>query len=207
MASTIIHLAIAKKVQEKIRIENKKDYYLGSIAPDISKQIGESREVSHFLINTKEDIPNLNIFVKRYPLFPYNSFEVGYFTHLYTDKVWNESFLPNFIKDNFLKLVDGTEVKVTKEEAKDMLYSDYTNLNIKIIDEYQLDLSLFYEEFIPPKTNMKEIPVNQLDILLNKIGIILENSKSEKTYTLDFNSVKDFINTTAEQIIEEIKKY
>ena len=72
MASTIIHLAIAKKVQEKIRIENKKDYYLGSIAPDISKQIGESREVSHFLINTKEDIPNLNIFVKRYPLFPYN---------------------------------------------------------------------------------------------------------------------------------------
>ena len=88
-----------------------------------------------------------------------------------------------------------------------MLYSDYTNLNVKIIDEYQLDLSLFYEEFIPPKTNMKEIPVNQLDILLNKIGIILENSKSEKTYTLDFNSVKDFINTTAEQIIEEIKKY
>ena len=35
MASTIIHLAIAKKVQEKIRVENLKDYYLGAIAPDI----------------------------------------------------------------------------------------------------------------------------------------------------------------------------
>jgi hypothetical protein len=207
MASTIIHLAIAKKVQEKIRIENLKDYYLGAIAPDISKQIGESREASHFLINTKEDIPNINVFVKRYPLFQYNSFDTGYFTHLYTDKVWNESFLPNFIKDNSIKLVDGKEVKVTKEEAKNMLYSDYTNLNVRLIDEYGIDLSLFYDEFIPPKTNIKEIPVNQLDILLNKISIILENSKSEKTYTLDFASIKSFINETAKQIIEEIKKY
>ena len=74
MASTIIHLAIAKKVQEKIKVENLKDYYLGAIAPDISKQVGESRETSHFLINTKEDIPNINVFVKRYPLFQYNSF-------------------------------------------------------------------------------------------------------------------------------------
>ena len=207
MASTIIHLAIAKQVQEKIRIENKRDYYLGAIAPDISKQIGESRELSHFLINTKDDIPNLNVFVNRYPLFQYNSFETGYFTHLYTDKVWNESFLPNFIKGNSIKLVDGTEIKVTKEEAKNMLYSDYTNLNIRLIDEYAIDLSLFYDEFIPPKTSIKEIPVNQLDILLNKISIILENSKSEKTYTLDFSSIKTFINETAEQIVEEIKKY
>ena len=41
-----------------MREENKKDYYLGAIAPDISKQIGESREKSHFLINTKKEMPN-----------------------------------------------------------------------------------------------------------------------------------------------------
>ena len=40
MASAIIHLAIAKKVLEHINVEDQRDYYLGSIAPDIAKQIG-----------------------------------------------------------------------------------------------------------------------------------------------------------------------
>ena len=42
MASAIIHLAVAKTLEKYLDIENKKDYYLGSIAPDISKQIGEN---------------------------------------------------------------------------------------------------------------------------------------------------------------------
>ena len=57
MASAIIHLAVAKKLLDYIKVENKKDYLLGSIAPDISKQIGSSKVSSHFLINTKPDNP------------------------------------------------------------------------------------------------------------------------------------------------------
>ena len=67
MASSIIHIAIAKKVAEKIKVENPRDYYLGAIAPDIAKQIGINRDVSHFVINSETDIPNINIFVRRYP--------------------------------------------------------------------------------------------------------------------------------------------
>ena len=207
MASTITHLAVAKKVLERLEVDNEKDYFLGSIAPDISKQVGLNREESHFLINTQENIPNINLFIKRYPLFKYNSFDLGYFTHLYTDKIWNESFLPQFVKENKIKLTDGRTIEVSKEEMQDMIYSDYTNLNTQIIDEYHLDLSLFYEEFVPPKTNIREIPINNLDILLNKIGIIIENSQSEKTYTLDIDKIKEFINQCANEIIEEIKKY
>ena len=40
MASIMIHLAIAKKVKEHFDIRKEKDYYLGAIAPDISRQIG-----------------------------------------------------------------------------------------------------------------------------------------------------------------------
>ena len=29
MASAIIHIAIAKKIKEKLNVENSKDYYLG----------------------------------------------------------------------------------------------------------------------------------------------------------------------------------
>ena len=207
MASAIIHLAIAKKVNEKIKVENKKDYYLGSIAPDISKQIGESREKSHFLINTKKEMPNIELFKKRYPTFMYNSFDLGYFIHLYADKYWRKDFLPKIKKDNFIKLINGSFIKSTEEEINEMIYSDYTNLNIKIIEEFDLDLSLFYEDFIIPKTNIKEIPTNKLDILINKMGLLIENSKSEKTYTLDIKEIKNFIENITNKIIKELEIY
>lgn len=205
MASTIIHLAVAKKVREKIKINNERDYYIGSIAPDLAKQIGNSRVESHFLINTKEDTPNLKIFKKRYPTYPNNSFNLGYFTHLYTDKLWTEEFLPKFIQNNSIKLLDGTIINTTEEEMLQMLYSDYTNLNIEIIDKYHLDLSIFYEDFIIPNTTIREIPIDKLDILLNKMSILLENSKEEKTYTLDIYSITNFIDKTANRILNELK--
>lgn len=207
MASTLTHLAVAKKVLEQVEVDNLRDYFLGAVAPDISKQIGQNREISHFLYNTKDDVPNMDLFVKKYPLFKYNAFELGYYTHLYTDKIWNESFLPNYTKENKVKLLTGETKEVTPEELQDIIYSDYTGLNTQIIDEYRLDLSLFYEEYTPPRTNFKEVPIDSLDILLNKIGIIIENTKTEDTYVLDFESIKKFINDCAETIVREIKKY
>lgn len=209
MASSIIHIAIAKKVLEdkSVDVENPKEYYLGSIAPDLSKQVGTSRSDSHFIINSKEDVPNTNIFIKRYPFFKYNSFDLGYFTHLYADKVWFDEFIPSIKENTSLKLLDGTVIKTTPEEFLNLLYSDYTNLNIKVIEDHDLDLSLFYEEFIKPNTLIKEIPINKLDILINKMGIIIENSKEEKTYTIDMYIINEYIDRVAKEIIELLKKY
>ena len=61
MASALIHLAVAKNLLKDLKVENEKDYLLGSIAPDLAKQIGTSRIDSHFLIHTKEDVPNIII--------------------------------------------------------------------------------------------------------------------------------------------------
>lgn len=209
MASTIIHLAVAKQIKEKsnIEIEDIKDYYLGSIAPDVAKQVGTSRDESHFIFNTREDIPNLALFIKRYPEFKYNSFDLGYFTHLYVDKVWTEEVYNNIVSNSSIKLLDGTIINTTNEEMQNMIYSDYTNLNIKIIDEYNMDLSLFYEDFKIPDTTIKEIPIEQLDILINKMSIIIENTKEEKAYTFDISLIKEFIDKISDEIIEELKKY
>ncbi len=205
MASAIIHLAVAKKVREKMEVDNPKDYYLGAIAPDIAKQIGQTKDKSHFIINTPKDIPNIKLFVKRYPTFRYNSFDLGYYTHLFTDKIWIESFISRLTENTSIKLLDGTIFETTPEEIMNMIYSDYTNLNIKVIEEYDLDLSLFYEEFIPPKTNIKEIPINSLDILINKMGLLIENSKQEKNYTFDIEMIKEFIEEASNKIIEELE--
>lgn len=207
MASSLIHLAVAKKVGEKIKVKNTKDYYLGSIAPDISRQIGQSKTESHFIINTNQDIPNIKIFVKRYPLFKHNSFDLGYYTHLFVDKLWHEEFIPSITTNNTVKLLDGTSINTSEEEILNLIYSDYTNLNIQIIEDYNIDLSLFYEEFSIPKTNIKEIPVKQLDMLINKMGIIIENSTESQNYIIDKYTVNHFIETTAEKMIKELEKY
>ena len=207
MASAVIHLAVAKVLEPYLKINNRKDYYLGSIAPDIAKQIGRTKKESHFLYNEKEDVPNIKMFTDKYPNFYKNDFDLGYYIHLFTDKLWFDKFISNLTQSNSIKLIDGTIIKTTPEELTDLIYSDYTNLNVKVIEEYDMDLSLFYEDFQLPKTNITEIPIEKLDILIDKMGIIIENSKQDKNYIFDIYLIKEFIEKTKERILEELKAY
>ena len=195
------------ELEKEFNIKNRKDYYLGSIAPDIAKQIGETKDKSHFIINTDNDIPNLDIYTTKYRKFKKNDFELGYFIHLYTDKLWYEEFMPKIAEGTSIKLLDGTIINAKEEQITNMIYSDYTNVNIQIIENHNMDLSLFYEEFKRPKTIITEIPIDKLDILINKMGIIIENSKQERGYTFDIYPVEDFIKEATEKLIEELKKY
>ncbi len=206
MASALIHLAVAKEFLERTKpVQNNYDYYLGSIAPDLAKQIGVAREDSHFVKNSyKEDVPNLNYFKMKYPNFKDNSYDLGYYIHLFTDKEWIESYLEHITYENAIRLLDGTVIASNSEEVKELIYSDYTNLNIKIIESYDLDLSLFYEEFKVPNGTITELPVEKLDILINKMGIIIQNSKEEKTYLLDIREIKNFIGNTVDKLVEEL---
>ena len=88
---------------------------------------------------------------------------------------------------------------------QNMIYSDYTNMNTQIIDKYNLDLSLFYEEFQIPKTTINEIPIDKLDILINKMGILIANSKEDKAYTIDINLVDGFIKHASKEILKKLK--
>ena len=207
MASAVIHLALAKVLEPYLKINNRKDYYLGSIAPDIAKQIGRTKKESHFLYNEKEDVPNIKMFTDKYPNFYKNDFDLGYYIHLFTDKLWFDKFISNLTQSNSIKLIDGTIIKTTPEELTDLIYSDYTNLNVKVIEEYDMDLSLFYEDFQLPKTDITEIPSEKLDILIDKMGIIIENSKQDKNYIFDIYLIKEFIEKTKERILEELKAY
>ena len=207
MASAVIHLAVAKVLEPYFDIKNRKDYYLGSIAPDIAKQIGRTKQESHFLYEEKDDVPNIKMFTNKYPNFYKNDFDLGYYIHLFTDKLWFDKFLNTLVQSNSIRLIDGTIVNVPPEELPQLIYSDYTNLNVKVIEEYNMDLSLFYEEFEKPKTSIDEVPIEQLNILIDKMGVIIENSTNEKNYIFDIYLIKEFIETTKERILKEIKDY
>lgn len=207
MASAVIHLAVAKVLEPYFDIKNRKDYYLGSIAPDIAKQIGRTKQESHFLYEEKDDVPNIKMFTNKYPNFYKNDFDLGYYIHLFTDKLWFDKFLNTLVQSNSIRLIDGTIVNVPPEELPQLIYSDYTNLNVKVIEEYNMDLSLFYEEFEKPETTINEVPIEKLNILIDKMGVIIENSTNEKNYIFDIYLIKEFIETTKERILKEIKDY
>lgn len=210
MASTIMHMAVADKLYKKIKTNiniNYYDYILGAIAPDLSKQIGEPRKISHF-IDEGTTISNIDKFLRKYQTTLTNSFNLGYFIHIYTDILFFRDYYPLFIQDGFftsvIKRLDGNVIKVSKEDRKKMLYNDYTNLNTKLIDEYQLNLDIFYNEFKKPNTNIDEIPINKLNLLIEDAGIIIQNLSTTKEYIIDISSIKSFIDDCVEEIYTKL---
>jgi hypothetical protein len=200
MASAIIHICVAKKINEKLN-RNEKILYLGTIAPDLSKHVGETKINSHFLTNPlKPEIPNISKFIELYKNDINNDFELGYLIHLYTDKLWFSGFIDNLVLNTSVKLIDGDYVIFEPEEIKKLIYNDYTNINIDLIDYYNLDLKLFYEEFTYPSSKIKEIPMDKLRLIIDQMGIIIENSGKEKNYIFDIYSVTDFIEKSATEI-------
>ncbi len=206
MASAIIHMCVAKKISEHFNFDSK-EYYLGSIAPDLSKQIGMTKTASHFLNIHQEGVPNIEAFLNKYRDTLDNPFNFGYFVHLYTDRVWFKEFMTKAKFNNCVKLLDNTIIETSEEEIWNLIYNDYTNLNTLLLDEYNLDLSLFYEDFKVPDTNIDEIPVQKLDILLEKMADIIMMAKTDKEYVFDLDTINYFIDYCSDKIIKKIDEY
>lgn len=200
MASAIMHLCIAKKVNEVLK-KHPTNLYLGAIAPDISKQIGLLREVSHFGI-----IPNLEDFIEKYPKFYKNDFELGYYIHLYSDFIW-EKYFKRSIFETSVKFLNGEYLTVNSEDVPFLIYNDYTSLNHDLIDHYLLELDLFYDEVPIPKTTIKEIPIPKIQIIVDKMGVILTEMHSDKKYIFDSFTVFDYIDKCSEMIISDLKRF
>ena len=208
MASAIIHICVAKKANELLK-RNEKELFLGSIAPDISKQIGETKEKSHFLDDVNNDIPNLDRFLSKYQeSLKTNTFNLGYYCHLFADKIWFESFLPNLVNSdkNEVTYINGEKKRLDEGTIAKILYNDYTNLNITMIDEYSLDLSLFYEDYPKIISEINEIPIDKLPIIIDKMGIIIEKSNERKTIVFNQEAICQFIDKTAQEFIENLKE-
>ena len=92
MASAVIHMAVANEINNVLKKDNAK-LLIGSIAPDISKQIGQNKVKSHFLDNENTDLPNMDKFLNKYKHKMSDDFVLGYFIHLYTDYLWFKYFI------------------------------------------------------------------------------------------------------------------
>ena len=202
MASAIIHLCIAKEVNKVLGMDEKL-LFLGTIAPDLSKEIGQSKEISHFLDHSNEDdIPNIDRFLKKYEEELHNPFEMGYFIHLLTDKYWYRDYVYKYIERYS---IESGRKDLTYSALKQLIYDDYTNINIDLIDKYGLSLELFYDKINYPTSKITEIPMDKLPIIVEKMGLIIEESQEEKTFIFDTYDIVKFIDETAKYIIRDVQ--
>ena len=204
MASSMIHICVAKEINKYLKKDEKK-LLIGSIAPDIAKQINEKKTKSHFLDNN-DDIPNIERFLTKYKNYLSDDFVIGYYIHLYTDYLWFKYFIPNFIKGDYIYTIDGKKVQLSDEKKTEYIYNDYTNLNIKLIDEYNLDLSMFYEEVPNLENIIEEIPMDKINIIIDKAGIIIKNTKEKKSYVFDLDIINKFIEFSVNDILIQLEK-
>lgn len=207
MASSVIHMAVANEINKVIKRDNNK-LLIGSIAPDISKHIGESKVKSHFLDNEDNDISNIDKFLTKYKYRMNDDFVLGYFIHLYTDYFWFKYFIPEIYNEdnNMITKIDGSIVKCNGNMLSIYIYNDYTNMNIKLLDEYNMDLSIFYEDTPYLENIIDEIPMENIRTIIDKTAIIIENSKEYKDFVFNIENIKKFINTSTELILAQLKE-
>lgn len=206
MASSIIHLAVANEVNKVLRRDRTK-LLIGTISPDISQAMGETKVLSHFLDNKETDIPNVNEFLKKYQSKLDDAFVLGYYIHLYTDYLWFKYFIPEIYnkEKNLIIKIDGTKVNCYGNMALIYIYNDYTNINMDLIEQYNLDLKIFYNEIPKIENIIEEIPMERLDIIINKTGEIIENSKTTKDMVFDMESINQFIKLSIDLILSNLK--
>ena len=74
-----------------------------------------------------------------------DDFVLGYYIHLYTDYLRFKYFLSEIYDESkhFVTKLDGTKVECHGQMLMQYIYNDYTNLNIGLINEYDLDLKIF----------------------------------------------------------------
>lgn len=201
MASAMIHIAVANEINKVLKMDTRK-LLIGSIAPDMGKLIGREKLITHFLDpNVADDIPQMEKFVEKYKEYLNDPFVLGYYIHLYTDFFWFKYFIPEVLENDYITKLDGTVVKCNGRMASLYIYNDYTNLNIDLLDIYDLDCKIFYME--PPELIdvIEEIDMTKIQLLLDQMGIIIENTTKKKEFIFDMDAVNKFISTSVQFIL------
>ena len=137
-----------------------------------------------------------------------DDFVLGYYIHLYTDYLWFKYFIPEiYNSDNkMISKMDGTSVKCNGSMLTMYIYNDYTNLNERLINEYSLDLSIFSQKVPDLEDIIDEIQMDKINVIVNKVSVIIANSKEHKDFVFNIDNIKTFINTCIELIIAQLEE-
>lgn len=193
MPSWPIHLAIANKINKKLKLGD--DFIIGNILPDslngyIVKNITQKIEknITHYEDKQKNKAPTINLkkFLKENN--QNNSIILGYYAHLFTDKFYNEDFHKNhtIIKNNRkCVILNNKQIDLinTPWKLKQIDFNNYGNYLIthnKIGNKLEITQATL--------ENIKKLPfnINESDLkkTIKTANTIIETKNKEETLTI-----------------------
>ena len=200
MASAVIHISVANLINKKLKMNN--DLLLiGSIAPDLAKLIGQTKDKGHFLFGDK-GTPHMDKFLLKYRID--NPFNMGYYIHLYTDLYWFRDLLPKHYKNKKLVFKNGEELDIPFEKRLEAIYKDYTSLNNILIKKYNIDTSFLNKEY-KIDTEISELDFTKLNLLTKETNRLINESVTYPLEIFDELEIIEFINSCVENILKEVE--
>lgn len=195
MPSWNIHLAIAKEVNKKLKLD-KNSFYFGNTVPDVDYNMSLTRHDTHYFNVPctkcpKELLPDIDLFLKEYNDKLTNPVIMGTYIHLLTDYYFNSKiYSKHWIQDKDnniigIKLLNG----IDKDIKMRKIYKHY-------------DLELFGKHLY--KQGKIEIPEYDLNIYKNMKD--LNNNRYKNTdikRRIDYLN-KDFIKKQKYTLLENI---
>ena len=193
MASRIMHLCIAKLVEEKINFKDKDSFYLGCLAPDLIWYGSGGYENSHFG-QTLDDFKGIDYvkYIAKYSREEkLSDFKLGYFVHLLTDAIWLKNIQQVYIRAN----------QERKSELYQLGYKDmykYNPILIKIYDLKPIGIKRLDEE-------IDEVELDAFDKLLEDVkNDFLVDYIDEEFNVYPMKAVLDFISVVVDKSYESI---
>lgn len=195
-----LHLEVGKRLSNKLKLNKEQEelFMIGNILPDINNGYlvrGVSKVISHTITHyVREDFNNhLNFYEKNKDKFN-NYLVLGYFSHLYTDYIWNDDYYSNLYNDEKLKNMSSEELRYLKQSDFRVYDNKYLNNKLELND---LDNIL---------NNSKEI--NSISIDKNDLIKAMNYINNRKKYDKEFKyyNIK-YLDNLLDKTIEEIYNF
>lgn len=187
MGSRIMHSIIAKKVADRLNIEDKSSFLIGGIAADASS----NKDASHFYKGSLQSYSrtiDYEGFLEKYKQHKRHPYIQGYFAHLIADDLWLTGFFVPWLKN-----------RMEQNAALHPLYhNDFRLLNSKLLYHYGLKEEL--EKYLNMPTSMMDLEEVHTSDVTSFISYVLGDMKDDPA-----NIEKDLHVFSMDQIIGYIE--
>ncbi len=192
-----IHLEVGKRLNQKIQY-SKNDFelfLLGNILPDINncyivKNISKVLEHDYTHFKDMQDITYIAFYNKYKNKINDNLVIKGYFTHLYTDYIWNNNFYCK-IQNTKLDKMSKDEKRLLKQKEFQIYNNKYMSNYIKLGD---------YEDVLAKLNAIDRVSITKED--LSAIIYFLKNQSNNTSDKLSFYTTEELDELLEETVIK-----
>jgi hypothetical protein len=198
MGSRLMHLIIGELVTSSVLgINNKKDFLIGSIAPDAAFSLDRKNRTHYFegdLDNGTRQI-NYQKYIDKYLTEMKDDYSLGYLTHLISDYVWMEHI---YHRHGFKQKQDEDPTFLQK------WHSDFRKMNTKLLCHYNMGYLKDWLEIDTSLREIEEITSDDLQKFIKEMHGDFEINEQNKYCDLevyDFDEIIKYIDLSKSKAI------